>query len=66
MAQRNRPPLLDVVAIRLILDEHRQLRNRALFDLALGSKLRSFNIVKMKIDDIEAGGAIRVGRPATC
>jgi Phage integrase family len=49
----------DVWAIRFFLDEHRRLRDRALFDLAIDSKLRSCDIVKMKIGDIVAGGAIR-------
>jgi integrase len=35
------------------------LRNRALFDLAIDSKLRGCDIVKMKIGDIAAGGVIR-------
>jgi integrase len=49
----------DVWAIRFYLDEHRRLRDRALFDLAIDSKLRGCDIVKMKIGDIAAGGAIR-------
>jgi integrase len=35
------------------------LRDRALFDLAIDSKLRGCDIVKMRIGDIAAGGAIR-------
>ncbi len=49
----------DVWAIRFFLDEHRRLRDRALFDLAIDSKLRGCDIVKMKIGDIAIGGAIR-------
>jgi hypothetical protein len=49
----------DVWAIRFFLDEHRRLSDRALFDLAIDSKLRGYDIVKMKIGDIVAGGAIR-------
>jgi integrase len=49
----------DVWVIRLFLDEHRRLRDRALFDLAIDSKLRGCDIVKMKIDDIVAGGMLR-------
>jgi len=49
----------DVWAIRFYLDEHRRLRDRALFDLAIDSKLRGCDIVKMKIGDIAVGGAIR-------
>ena len=49
----------DVWAIRFFLDEHRRLRDRALFDLAIDSKLRGCDIVKMKIGDIASGGVIR-------
>lgn len=35
------------------------MRDRALFDLAIDSKLRGCDIVKMKIGDIAVGGAIR-------
>ena len=42
----------DVWAIRFFLDEHRRLRDRALFDLAIDSKLRGCDIVMMKIGDI--------------
>ncbi len=49
----------DVWAIRFILDEHRRLRDRALFDLAIDSKLRGCDLVKMKIGDIVTSGAIR-------
>lgn len=45
----------DVWAIRFYLDEHQRLRDRALFDLAIDSKLRGCDIVKMKINDIAAG-----------
>ena len=51
--------LRDVWAIRFFLDEHRRLRDRALFDLAIDSKLRGCDIVKMRIGDIVAGGAQR-------
>jgi integrase len=49
----------DVWAIRSFLDEHRRLRDRALFDLVIDSKLRGCDIVKMKVGDMIAGGAIR-------
>ena len=41
------------------LDEHRRLRDRALFDLAIDSKLRGYDLVKIKIGDIVTNGAIR-------
>ena len=47
-----------VWAIRFFLDEHRRLRDRALFDLAIDSKLRGCDIVKMKIGFV-ASGTIR-------
>src|SRR3546814_10042486 len=49
----------DVWAIRFFLDEHRRLRDRAMFDLAIDSKLRGCDVVKMKIGDVVAGGSIR-------
>ena len=49
----------DVWAIKFYLDEHRHLRDRALFDLAIDNKLRGCDIVKMKIGDIVTAGAIR-------
>lgn len=49
----------DVWAIRFYLDEHRRLRDRALFDLAIDSKLRGCDVVKLKIGDVVAGGTIR-------
>ena len=49
----------DVWAIRVFLDEHRRLRDRALFALAIDNKLRGCDIVKMKIGDIVTSGAIR-------
>lgn len=47
-----------VWAIRFWLD-HRRLRDRALFDLAIDSKLRGCDVVKIRIGDIVAGGHIR-------
>lgn len=59
MVGANRPlKPRDVWAIRF-LDEHRRLRDRALFDLAIDSRLRGCDIVNMKIGDIVAGGTIR-------
>ncbi len=49
----------DVWAIRFYLDEHLRRRDRALFDLALDSKLRGCDVVKLKIGDVVAGGAMR-------
>ena len=48
-----------VWAIRFFLDNHRRLRDRALFDLAIDSKLRGCDVVRMKIGDLVIGGQIR-------
>jgi len=49
----------DIWAIRFYLDEHRRLRDRALFDLAIDSKLRGCDLVKIRIGDVTCGGTIR-------
>jgi integrase len=49
----------DIWAIRFYLDEHRRLRDRAMFDLAIDSKLRGCDLVKIKIGDVTSGGGIR-------
>lgn len=49
----------DVWAIRFFLDEHRRLRDRALFDLAIDSKLRGCDIVKITIGDLVSGSTVR-------
>lgn len=43
----------------LFLDEHKRLRDRALFDLAIDSKLRGCDLVKMKIGDVMSASQIR-------
>ncbi|WP_267396573.1 MULTISPECIES: tyrosine-type recombinase/integrase [unclassified Sphingomonas] len=48
-----------VWAIRFFLDQHRRLRDRALFDLAIDSKLRGCNVVKIRIGDIVLGAQVR-------
>ena len=48
-----------VWAIRFWLDQQRRLRDRALFDFAIDSKLRGCDVVKVRIGDIVAGGCIR-------
>ncbi|WP_086606218.1 tyrosine-type recombinase/integrase [Erythrobacter donghaensis] len=45
--------------IRFFPNERRRLRDRALFDLAIDSKLRGCDLVRMKIGDIVNGGQIR-------
>lgn len=48
-----------VWAIRFWLDQHRRLRDRALFDFAIDSKLRGCDVVKVRIGNIVVGGRIR-------
>jgi site-specific recombinase XerC len=48
-----------VWAIRFWLDREGRLRDRALFDLAIDSKLRGCDIVKVRIGDLVSGGRVR-------
>ena len=48
-----------VWAIRFWLDRQRRLRDRAMFDLAIDSKLRGCDVVKVRIGDLVSGGQIR-------
>lgn len=45
-------------AIRLFLDRERRLRDRALFDLAIDSKLRGCDLVRIKIHTLVLGPEI--------
>ena len=46
-------------AIRFFLDRERRLRDRALFDLAIDSRLRGCDLVKIKIGSLVVGPEIR-------
>ncbi len=46
-------------AIRFFLDREGRMRDRALFDLAIDSKLRGCDLVRIKIGDVVAGEDIR-------
>lgn len=48
-----------VWAIRFWLDRERKLRVRAMFDLAIDSKLRGCDVVKVRIGDLVTGGRVR-------
>jgi site-specific recombinase XerC len=48
-----------VWAIRFWLDRERRLRDRALFDLAIDSKLRGCDVVKIRIGELVSGGRVR-------
>ena len=45
-------------AIRFFLDREGRLRDRALFDLAIDSKLRGCDLVRIAIGDVVAGSDI--------
>lgn len=49
----------DVWAIRFFLEHEGRLRDRAMFDLAIDSKLRGCDVVRIKIGDVVSGGEIR-------
>jgi integrase len=49
-----------VWAIRFWLDRERRLRDRALFDLAIDSKLRGCDVVALRIGDLVSGGQVRM------
>ena len=48
-----------VWAIRFWLDRQQRLRDRAMFDLAIDSKLRGCDVVKVKIGALVSGGRVR-------
>jgi integrase len=48
-----------VWAIRFWLDREHRLRDRAMFDLAIDSKLRGCDVVKIKIGELVSGGRVR-------
>ena len=49
----------DTWAIRFYLDEHKRLRDRALFDMAIDSKLRGCDLGMLRIADIVSDGHVR-------
>lgn len=46
-------------AIRFCLDHEQRLQDRVLLDLAIDSKLRGCDLVKLKIGDIVSGGKVK-------
>jgi integrase len=46
-------------AIRFFLDREERIRDRALFDLAIDSKLRGCDLVELKIGDLVSGPDVR-------
>lgn len=49
----------EVWAVRFWLDQEQRLRDRALFDLAIDSKLRGCDLVRVRIGDLVSGGQVR-------
>src|SRR3954463_2479892 len=50
---------MHVWAIRVRLQIAHRLRDLALFDIALDSKLRGCDVVALRVSDVLAGGALR-------
>ncbi|ROT95369.1 integrase [Altererythrobacter sp. FM1] len=59
VGQKRPLKLRDIWAIRFYLDENKRLRDRALFDLAIDSKLRGCDLVKIRIGDLMSAGSFR-------
>jgi hypothetical protein len=53
------PKPQQIWAIRFWLDRERRMRDRAMFDLAIDSKLRGCDVVKVRIGDLVSGGRVR-------
>lgn len=49
----------DIWAIRFYLDENKRLRDRALFHLAIDSKLRDCDLVKIRIGEMMSASSFR-------
>jgi hypothetical protein len=54
--------LRDIWAIRIRLQMSHRVRELALFDLALDSKLRGCDLVQLRVRDVQHGDRIPVGR----
>ena len=54
-----------VWAIRFWLDRERRVRDRALFDLAIDSKLRGCDVVKSQIGELVSGDRVRTRTTVT-
>src|ERR1700750_2598990 len=49
----------DVWSIRVRLQVEHQARNLALFNLAIDSKLRGCDLVRLQVEDVSVGGRVR-------
>jgi hypothetical protein len=61
IGSKRAPKPQQVWAIRFLLDREGQTRDHAMFDLAIDSKLRGCDVVKMKISDLVCAGRVRSG-----
>ena len=52
-------PLKDVWTIRVRLQMEGRRRDLAMFNLAIDSKLKGCDLVRLKIDDVSTGGRVR-------
>src|SRR5713226_1183416 len=57
--QKRPPKPKDVWAIRVRLQLEHRARDLALFNLAIDSKLRGCDLVRLQVDDVCAGGRVR-------
>jgi len=58
IGQKKPLKLKDIIAIRVHLDTQKKVRNLALFNLAIDSKLRSCDLIKIRFSDIAPNGEI--------
>lgn len=49
----------EVWSIRARLELRKRVRDLALFNLAIDSKLRGCDLVRLKVDDVAAGGEVK-------
>jgi integrase len=49
----------DIAAIRGLLEVKGQVREHAMFNLAIDSKLRACDLIALRIEDVSAGGRVR-------
>ena len=60
-----KPPLRPkhVWSIRTKLQIEGRVRDLAMFNLAIDSKLRGCDVVAIKVEDVAAGGTLRIAQP---
>jgi integrase len=49
----------EVWEIRFHLEHEKRIRDRAMFDIAIDSKLRGCDVVKLRVGDVTVGGQVR-------